>query len=285
MADVTISIVSNNNRELILGCLDSIYKTADGLDVEVIVIDNVSSDGSVGAIRERFPQVRLILNEKKEGFSANHNKALRVAQADFILVLNDDTILHPGALKAMRDFLRDTQQAGAVGCMLLNADGTPQRTGMKRPTLLAAAMISLGLHRLFPGNPVTSGYFNIKRDFSGPEEVESINAAAIMVKREVLGKAGYLDEGFFLFCEDVDWCIRMREAGFRLYFLPDAKVTHYRGASTGGRRMVLIYHKSLFRFYRKHYAPKKNVLINAVAYLAILLRFVVFWLYGGVRRK
>ena len=285
MADVTISIVSNNNRELILGCLDSIYRTADGLDVEVIVIDNVSSDGSVGAIRERFPQVRFILNEKKEGFSANHNKALRVASAELILVLNDDTVLHPGALEAMRDFLRDAPQAGAVGGMLLNPDGTPQRTGMRRPTLLAAAMISLGLHRLFPGNPVTAGYFNVKRDFSVPEEVESINAAAIMVKKEVLGKAGYLDEGFFLFCEDVDWCIRMHEAGLKLYFLPDAKITHYRGASTGGRRMVLIYHKSLLRFYRKHYAPRNNFLINSAAYLGILLRFVVFWLYGGVRRK
>jgi hypothetical protein len=132
---------------------------------------------------------------------------------------------------------------------------------------------------------VTAGYFNIKRDLSGPGEVESINAAAIMVKKQVLEKAGYLDEGFFLFCEDVDWCIRMREAGLRLYYLPDAKITHYRGASTGGRRMVLTYHKSLFRFYRKHYAPKNNFLINSAAYLGIMLRFVVFWLYGSVRRK
>jgi len=285
LADITISIVSNNNRELLLGCLDSIYGTAEGLDVEVIVIDNVSSDGSVGAIGERFPQVRFILNEKKEGFSANHNKALRVARADFMFVLNDDTVLHPGSLKAMRDFLHDNPQAGAVGCMLLNPDGTPQRTGMRRPTLFAAAMISVGLHRLFPNNPVTAGYFNIKPDYAGPEEVESINAAAIMVKREVLEKAGYLDEGFFLFCEDVDWCIRMREAGFKLYFLPSAKITHYRGASTGGRRMVVIYHKSLFRFYRKHYAVKNNLLVNAVAYMAILLRFLAYWLYGGVRRK
>jgi len=282
---LTVSIISNNNRDLLLACIDSIYKTADGLDVEVIVVDNVSADGSVGAVRARFPEVRVIVNENKEGFSSNNNKALRVARGDFLLILNDDTVVHEGALRLMADFLKANPHAGAVGGALLNPDGTPQFTGKARPTLLAAAMISLGLHRLFPNNPVTAKYFHVKEGYKDAEEVESINGAALMVRREVIEKVGLLDEGFFLFCEDVDWCLRMREAGYRLYFLPGARITHYRGASTGGRRMVGIYHRSLLRFYRKHYAKESFFLVNWLVYLAIFLRFLVFWVYGNVRKR
>ncbi len=285
MVDLTISIVSNDNRELVLACLDSVYGTAGGLTLEVIVVENASRDGSLEAIRERFPGVVLIENAVKEGFSANHNKAIRRAGGEFIFILNDDTIVHEGTLGTMVGFLRGHPEAGAVGGTLMYPDGTLQYTGKGRPTLLAAAMVSLGLHRLFPKNPVTARYYNRKDSYSGVEEVESINGAALMVRRSMLDKVGLLDEGFFLYCEDVDWCIRMREAGYRLYYLPEARITHYRGASTKGRRMVGIYHRSLVRFYRKHYAGKHSFVVNAAAYAAIALRFAVFWLLGGVRKN
>ena len=285
MVDLTVSLVSNDNRELVLACIDSVYRTAGGLAVEVIVVENASRDGSLEAIRARFPQVVLIENAVKEGFSANHNKAIRRASGEFIFILNDDTVVHEGALGLMVGFLREHPEAGAVGGTLMYPDGTLQYTGKARPTLLAAAMVSLGLHRLFPGNPVTARYYNRKESHSGVEEVESINGAALMVRRSMLDKVGPLDEGFFLYCEDVDWCIRMREAGWRLYYLPDALITHYRGASTKGRRMVGIYHRSLLRFYKKHYAPRHGAVVNAAAYAAIGIRFAVFWLLGGVRKN
>ena len=285
MVDLTVSLVSNDNRELVLACIDSVYGTAGGLAVEVIVVENASRDGSLEAIRARFPQVVLIENALKEGFSANHNKAIRRASGEFIFILNDDTVVHEGALGKMVGFLREHPEAGAVGGTLMYPDGTLQYTGKARPTLLAAAMVSLGLHRLFPGNPVTARYYNRKESHSGVEEVESINGAALMVRRSMLDKVGPLDEGFFLYCEDVDWCIRMREAGWRLYYLPDALITHYRGASTKGRRMVGIYHRSLLRFYKKHYAPRHGAVVNAAAYAAIGIRFAVFWLLGGVRKN
>jgi GT2 family glycosyltransferase len=285
LVDLTVSIVSNDNRELVLACIDSLYKTADGLKLQVIVIENASRDGSAKAIRDAFPDVTLIENEVKEGFSANHNKAIRRAQGEFIFILNDDTVVQPGALSKMVGFMREHPGAAAVGGTLEYPDGTPQYTGKARPTLLAAAMVSLGLHRLFPDNPVTAKYYNRKGSYAEVEEVESVNGAAMMVRKSILEKVGFLDEGFFLYCEDVDWSIRMREAGWRLYYISGAKITHYRGASTKGRRMVGIYHKSLFRFYRKHYAPKHNALVNAAAYAAIGLRYAAFWLYGGVRKN
>lgn len=285
MPDLTISIIANNNRDLLMGCIGSIYETKGGMGVEVVVVDNLSSDGSAEAVRGRFPDARLIVNDKKEGFSANHNKAIRASDAPFILILNDDTVLHEGALQLMVDFLKANPQAGAVGGFLQNPDGTPQYTGRAAPTLLAAAMISLGLHRLFPDNPVTAKYFRKKGDYAEVEEVEGINGAALMVRREVVERVGLLDEGFFLFCEDVDWCMRMREAGYRLYFLPGARITHYRGASTGGRRIVWIYHRSLLRFYRKHYAGRRFFLVNCLVYAGILTRLLVFMAYGNVRKR
>lgn len=284
-ADLTVSIISNNNRELILPCIRSVYDAADGMDVEVVVVDNVSADGSVDAIQAEFPDVRIIQNDVKEGFSANNNKAMRVASGEFVLLLNDDTIVHEGALSRMVSFMRGNPLAGAVGAFLLNPDGSPQFTGRARPTLLAAAMISVGLHWLFPGNPITAGYFSKKESYDKVEEVESLNGAAMMVSRAVIDKVGYLDDGFFLFCEDVDYSLRIADAGFKMYFLPEARITHYRGASTGGRRMVWIYHKSLMRFYRKHYAGDRPFIVNWLVYIGIAARLALYMAYGGVRRK
>ncbi|MGC2423984.1 MAG: glycosyltransferase family 2 protein [Nitrospirota bacterium] len=289
MSELSVSIISHDGKERILACLKSVFDTADGLDMEVIVVENASSDGSAEAISEKFPQVKLIRNMMREGFSANHNKALRQARGSLVLLLNDDTLIHPGALKTMVDFMRANPRAGAAGAMLLNPDGTVQYAGKSAPTVLAAIIVSLGLHRLFPDNPVTSRYYGRKSGSlasgAGPEEVESVNGAAMIVRHGALEKAGYLDEGFFLFCEDVDLSIRIRQAGYKLYFLPDARVTHIRGASTGGRRIVLIYHLSLFRFYRKHYSGKKFFLINWLVYLGIALRLMVYMIYGSVRKR
>ena len=285
MVDLTISLINGGNKDLILACIESVYKTAGGLNIEVIVVDNMSADGSVEAIKERFPYVRLIINDKKEGFSANNNKAVKSASGSLFMLLNDDTVLHTGALPAMAGLLRSNPEAGAVGGFLMNPDGSPQYTGKARPTLLAAAMISLGIHRILPDNPVTAAYYHRNNAGKGAEEVESISGAALMVKMDVISKVGPLDEGFFLFCEDVDWCIRMREAGYKLYALPEARITHLRGASTGGRRMVWVYHKSLFRFYRKHYAPGRFFLVNWLMYLALAARLLVYLVYGRVRKS
>jgi hypothetical protein len=229
--------------------------------------------------------VRLIRNTHKEGFSANHNKAIRASTGRYVLILNDDTIVAPDAFEVMVRFMDEHPEAGASGAYLMNPDGSAQYTGKARPSILAAALVSVGIHKLFPDNRITSEYYGKRADYTEVEEVESVNGAAMMVRREAIEKAGPLDDGFFLFCEDVDWSIRIREAGYRLYFLPDAKVTHYRGASTGGRRIVWIYHMSLLRFYSKHEAKRRFFLVNWAVYAGIILRLCVYMVYGNVRKK
>ncbi len=292
MPDLSVSIVCHEGKDRVLACLKSVFDTADGLDIDVTVVENASKDGSAEAIEREYPQVRLIRNEVREGFSANHNKALRRATGEFVLLLNDDTIVHPGALVAMTEFMRAHPGAGAAGAMLLNPDGTAQYAGKSAPTIPAAIMVSLGLHRLLPGNPVTSRYYGKSKDtqvgpqpVDRPQKVESVNGAAMIIRKGALEKVGYLDDGFFLFCEDVDLSIRLREGGYKLYSIPAAKVTHIRGASTGGRKIVWIYHKSLFRFYRKHYAGRKVFIVNWLVYLGIATRLVVYMIYGSVRKK
>jgi len=285
LVDLSVSVINSGNRELVLPCIRSVYDTAGDLSVEVIVVDNVSADGSLDEIRSAFPDAVIIRNDKKEGFSANNNKAIRAAKGEYVLLLNDDTVVHMGALPAMVGFMRENKQAGATGAFLLNPDGSPQFTGRARPTILAALMISLGLHRLFPGNPVTARYYAKKESYDNVEEVESVNGAAMMVSRDAIEEVGLLDEGFFLFCEDVDYSMRLSAAGYKLYFIPDAKVTHYRGASTGGRRMVWTYHKSLFRFYRKHYAPDRLFIVNWMVYAGLFIRLLLYMAYGSVRKK
>ncbi len=290
MPELSVSIVCHEGRERILGCLRSVFDTADGLDIEVIVVENASRDKSAEAIEREYPQVRLIRNEVQEGFSANHNKAMRLSRGEFVLLLNDDTIVHPGALRTLTEFMRAHPDAGAAGAMLVNPDGTVQYAGKAAPTILAAIMVSLGLHRLFPDNPVTASYYGKNAGLSeaglpAPREVESVNGAAMILRKSALDKVGYLDSGFFLFCEDVDLSIRLREGGYKLYFVPAAKVTHIRGASTGGRRIVWIYHKSLFRFYGKHYGGRNFFIVNWLVYLGIAMRLVVYMIYGSVRKK
>lgn len=285
MVDLSVCVINSGNRELILSCIGSVYDTAGDLSVEVIVVDNVSSDGSLDEIRSAFPDAVIIRNDKKEGFSANNNKAIRASKGGYVLLLNDDTVVHKGALSALVGFMRENPQAGAAGAFLINPDGSPQFTGRARPTILAAVMISFGLHRLFPGNPVTSRYFAKKESYGRAEEVESVNGAAMMVSRDAIEKVGLLDDGFFLFCEDVDYSMRLSAAGYKLYLIPDAKVTHYRGASTGGRRMVWTYHKSLLRFYRKHYAPDRLFFVNWVVYAGIFFRLLLYMAYGSVRKR
>jgi len=285
LVDLTVSIVVNDNRELIGPCVESVLAAKAGLEVEVFVIDNASTDGSAEAVSERFPGVTLIRNTEKEGFSANHNKAIRRASGRYVLILNDDTVVRPDALKVMVSFMDAHPEAGACGAYLMNPDGTPQYTGKTRPTVLAALLVSIGVHKLFPDNRITSEYYGRRADYTDIEEVESVNGAAMMVRREAIDRAGPLDEGFFLFCEDVDWSIRIREAGYKLFFLPDAKVTHYRGASTGGRRIVWIYHMSLLRFYWKHEAKHRFFLVNWAVYSGIVMRLCLYLLYGNVRKK
>ncbi|MBI5189454.1 MAG: glycosyltransferase family 2 protein [Nitrospirae bacterium] len=285
MPDLSICIVNTNNRDLLRDCLKSVYENTQRISFEVILVENASTDGSLEMTKAEYPDVRLIVNKTKLGFSENNNLAMKIAAGRYYVLLNEDTYVKPNALDMMVEFMDKTPDAGACGGTLLNPDGTIQHTGKMRPTMMAAIFVSTGLYRLFPKNPYTREYFFEREGYGDVEEVDQINGACLMVRREVVDQVGLLDERFFMAAQDVDWCLRIKDAGWRIFYIPKAEVVHYRGKSTKGYRMVWIYHKSLFIFYNKHFADKHIFLYNWLVYVGIALRLVIYMLRGSVLRR
>jgi GT2 family glycosyltransferase len=260
MLDLEISIVNNNNCKILEECLLSIFENTKGIEFIVSVVDNASTDGSVKMLKEKFPQVNLIENKIKKGFSANHNQVLKKSQAKYILLLNDDTKVLGDSFFKMVKFMDTHPEVGIAGCKVLNLDGTLQYSARKFPSksikmLLAGFFHNTFLGKLFPENPFTKEYLLIDWDHSEAKEVDWVSGCCMMIRKEVLDKIGYLDERFVMFVEDVDICYRVWKSGYKVYYFPDAKIIHYGGVSTSREplKMIIEHHKSMYKFYKKHY--------------------------------
>lgn len=254
--DLTISIVNDNNRELLRGCLRSIYEHAGKPSFEVYVVDNASSDNSAEMVRQEFPQVHLICNHVRRGFSANHNLVLRQGTGRYFLLLNDDTVVMSEALVDLVRFMDEHPEAGVVGCKLLNPDGMLQRTANRFPTLAFGLLEILSINHLWPNNPIHRHNIYSRWDRNSLREVDAVSGACLMVRREAMAQAGLLDENFFLYIEEVDWCYRIKKANWRVYYSPHAQVIHYGGQSTkklNRDTLDSIYWESFLYFYKKHY--------------------------------
>lgn len=268
-AVLTVSIATWNNRELLTKCLSSIKSQIRKLRGEVFVIDNASTDGTAEMIRTRFPWVQLIVNSAPMGFSSNHNQVLRRAAGRYVLLLNDDTVVMPGALVEAVEFMEDDHEAGIVGCKLLRPDGRPERVSQRFP------------HPLDPIFP----WLRDRIDWSieakmprGGVEVDRVGGACLLVRRQALDQVGLLDERFDpVYGEDIDLCYRIKKAGWKVYRLTAARVIHYRGQTI--QREVANHQFRLqqakFLWYGKH-RSRSALWINrgAVAVAAIALLIV-----------
>ncbi|MBI2861924.1 MAG: glycosyltransferase family 2 protein, partial [Chloroflexi bacterium] len=241
---VSVIVVSFNTQERLRECLRSVLAQQDVPAPQVIVVDNASMDGSADMVRDEYPQVELIANQRNLGFAAGNNQALQHCHGHYILLLNPDTVLLEGSLAAMVSFLGDHPDAGVVGAKLLNPDGALQPSCFRFPTL---AMLLLDFF------PIHSRLLNSRLNGRYPAElydtiftIDHPLGACMMVRREAIDQVGPLDEGFFMYCEEVDWCFRMRKAGWRNYFLPTAQAIHFGGESTKQRRneMFVELHRS-----------------------------------------
>lgn len=252
---LSISLVNTNNHDLLRACLDSLYSCDHGMTLEVILVDNASTDGSAEMVAARYPDVQLIINDHRQGFAANHNQAMRVSRGAFILVLNEDTIVKPGALLAMMEFLQDQTEVGAVGCRLENPDGSLQPSCYRFPTPIRSVFENLLLVAAFPNNR----WFGDFRSWPHDEVryVDFVVGAAIMIRRAVLDDPGYLDDHFFLYAEETDWCFRMRNANWKVAFVPDGTIVHYGGQSSVAMRdrQFCEFNRSQVKYFRKHYGP------------------------------
>ena len=267
--DLSICICSWNTREDLMVCLDHLQRARDEANFEVIVVENNSEDGSGGMVRERFPWVRLLQQYKNLGFTGGNNLALKERQGKHALLLNSDAFVHEGAIGALMSDLNANPDVGIFGPKLLNSDGSLQFSCRRFPNPVAALFRNTPLGKLFPKNKFTRDYLMTDWDHSVPREVDWVSGAALLIRDEALEKVGGLDPDFFMFCEDIDLCWRVHDAGFKVMYFPDAVITHKIGSSTSKapNRMIFRFHRSMLLFYRKHQLREVALPLRPLAYL------------------
>jgi GT2 family glycosyltransferase len=277
---LSIIIVSWNTRALLDACLASVEReltgAMGGLDqAEVFVVDNASADQSAEMVAEKYPWVRLTANKDNRGFAAGNNQAFSISTGEYVLMLNPDTEVKPGALKTLIDFFADHPKAAVVAPQLLNTDGSIQRSCRQFPTFVGMLYELIGLSRMFPPSSPRGLKFReykmLDWNHDDEREVDQPEGACLMIKRSVLDQVGMLDEGFFMLFEEVDWCYRVKKAGYQIWFTPRAQVMHHYGQSIKQVKvaMILSSHRGLYRFWHKHYREGRWWL-DAIAYTGLM---------------
>ncbi|GAW31251.1 glycosyltransferase family 2 protein [Carboxydocella sp. JDF658] len=275
---LSIIIVNYNTKALLKQTLQSVYNHPPQADFEVFVVDNHSTDSSVEMVKQNFPQVKLIENQENEGFSRANNRAIRISKGEYILLLNSDTVVLPNTFDIMLDFMDKHPQVGAAGCKVLLPDGKLDLACRRSfPTPLNALFQALGLSKLFPKSRLFAQYNLTYLDEDQTYSVDCLVGAFMLVRRKTIEQVGLLDETFFMYGEDIDWCYRIKKAGWEIYYYPEARIIHYKGASSKKKkyRMIYEFHRAMVIFYQKHYAPNKFVLVNIIVLLGIWLRYLV----------
>jgi hypothetical protein len=252
---LSVAIVNWNTRDLLLEALASIYNAPPAFPFEVIVVDNASADGSAAAVAARFPQVCLLANTENAGYAQGNNQAIEKARGEYVLLLNPDVILPPGGLERAVAFMDSHADAGALGVRQVHPDGRLQRSVRGFPTPLAVLWELVGLSRLLPRSPVFGAYRMTGFDYAHVTEVDQPMGTFLLIRRAVLDQIGPLDLAFPIFFNEVDWCLRCKRAGWKIYFTPEVEIVHYGGASTAqvGAAMAWESRRGLLRFYQKHY--------------------------------
>lgn len=271
MRQLSVVIVNWNTRELLSECIQSIHRTIS-VSFEILVVDNASIDGSPAAIRSGFPNVQLIECGDNLGFAVANNYGLRQASGVYVLLLNPDTELQPGAIDSMIEHLDENPSVGAVGPMLVGRYGELQFSASPAPDLLGE------LSRMFR---IQSLRHEATYDMAGwgkrtARDVEVLQGACLMIRREALDEVGLLDEDYFMYTEEVDLCYRLRKAGWSIHWLPTARVIHYGGESTKQvpTESFLNLYRSKILYFRKHHGAAAAVAYKLVLFVASLARLI-----------
>lgn len=252
--DVSIVVVSYNVRDDLLRCLGSIQAATRELVVEVIVVDNASSDGTGAAVQKRFPAVTLVVSPVNRGFSVANNQGIRLARGSHVLFLNPDTVIAPETLDVLVDCLRAKPDVGVVGPRLRYGDGQLQPSRRHFPTPATALVESAVPQRWWPDHPLLRHFFAADQTDDQLQDVDWLVGACLLTRREVIDAVGGFDERFFMYSEELDWCKRVRRAGWRILFVPTAEVTHFEGRSSEQNlaRRATNFIESRCRYFEKH---------------------------------
>jgi len=273
MIDVSIIIVNWNTRDILRDCLKSVYEQTQDIEYEIIVVDNGSTDGSTAMVKTGFPQVILIENKENRGFAAANNQGIRIAKGRYVLLLNSDTVILDNAISKTISFADAHLEVAVVGCRVLNPDRTLQPTCFMFPSILNMFLSSSYLYKLLP----RSRFFGRERmtwwNRSDVREVDVVTGCFMLVRREAVEQVGVMDEQFFMYGEETDWCYRFKQARWKVVFAPMAQIIHLGGKSSQQVRveMAVQIRISILQFMKKHY----NWLSHRMACL-LIIAFLVF---------
>ncbi len=286
MSQISVIIVNWNTRELLAQCLAAVFANPAPPAFEVWVVDNGSTDGSPEMVAARYPDVKLIKNARNGGFSHANNQVLKQITAPYALLLNPDAILQPGALSSMWTWMEAHPAAGVVGPTLVNPDGSFQAAGNDFPGLITQWLIIAGLaHRLlgpyFPSHGPSQTETAVRTDWMG--------GACLLARTQAIQTVGNLDEEFFMYSEETDWCYRMWQAGWEVYWLPKARCVHWRGQSSRQAQILTPARlaQASYLFFHKHYGQPRTILLQfgmVVFGLAKAAAFAIAYLASGARR-
>ena len=285
MSDLAIIVVSYNTRELTRECLASVYASLERseMDAAVYVVDNASSDGSADMVRAHFPQVRLIASEENLGFARGNNLALRhmgfggseqdaASRSNLqVLLLNPDTVVLGKAIETLYRFLRAHPRIGLVGAALVHSDGGFQHSAFRFPSLAQAFLDFFPINHRLLDSRLNGRYPRRLYKAGDPFSIDHPLGAVMMVRGEVIGQVGLMDEGFFMYCEEIDWCMRMKRCGWQINCVPRARIVHHVAQSTRQfrDRMFVELWRSRYRLFDKHYGPLYRWMVRRIVRLGL----------------
>ena len=278
---ISVIIVSYNVRDFLIHSLQSIKKALDKVSSEIIVVDNASVDGSVQSVYKHFPQVKVVENDSNIGFSAANNIGLKKAKGEYVVLINPDTIVQEDTFSKLIEFMDNHPDAGGVTCKILNPDGTfsiDSRHSIPKPS--TALWKFLGLNRLFPKSKIFGRYNLTYLDPNKTYPVDAISGSFMFLRKKAIDDVGLMDEDYFMYCEDIDYCYRMNGKGWKIYYLPETSIIHYKGESTKKTNInyAINFNKSLYLFYKKHFHKKSFFVFSWIILVGAILRAVLIYI-------
>ena len=299
MVDLSVVIVSWNVRDLLRHCLQSViigaqlgpeedaFRIGDW-EVEILVVDNASTDGSAEMVRDEFPQIHLLANNENRGFTAANNQGLALSRGRYLLLLNPDTEVVGDALTRMLCYAEANKEVGALGPRLLNPDGSTQSSRRRFPTLATALVESTVVQEWWQDNRILRQYYMADTADDAIQRVDWVVGACLMVRRQAFEQVGGLDEGYFMYSEELDWCRRIKAAGWDIAYLPTAAIIHHEGKSS--EQVVparhIYFQSSKVRYFRKHHGAFQAEALRwflLLTYAYQVAREALKWLIGHKR--
>jgi GT2 family glycosyltransferase len=279
-ARVSPVVINYNTREDLRRCLRTMEEVLGRLPA--VVVDNGSTDGSQRMVREEFPWVLLVENPGNPGYASACNAGIRATDRPYVFILNSDVEFVGGDLEAVLDYLDGHPEVGALGPLVLNADGTRQMSCRRFPSMLANVVHGF-LGEVWPDNPFTRSYQMKDLEGDAPREVDWVSGAAMLLRREAVEQVGGFDEAYFMYVEDVDLCWRLRAAGYAVVYHPGFSLIHHIGRTSAQQstRMLYEHHRSMYLFFRRRYAGWRGALLTPVVLCGLATRFLLTW---GLRK-